>query len=127
MSPDRKRYDPPAKPMDGAVLYRGLGPLRDPAILIQPYQDLFLDCGEKDGMRRKLGLLRGVDPEGFYVLVPLALGCPGGLSPDQAARLIDHLADPFRTGLVTEFHERLCLDDDVRDWIDARLKGDYFP
>lgn len=103
---------------------KGLGtqPVQpDEAIIIQPYQDLLTAYGPLPGMRRKYGLLRNVDPDTIYVLVPFALGRPGGLTRLQADKLVAALSEgPDRIpGAVSAFHERLCIDDDVRPWIDG--------
>lgn len=95
-------------------------PLEDPAAIIQPYQDLLTAYGETAEMRRRLEMLESVDPDVDYVLVPFAMGLPDGLSPEQAAFLVGLLSDPDAHA-VAEFHERLCLDDDVRPWIDAKM------
>lgn len=114
-------YSPPVY-ADGNVLrYRAGGELEDPAVIIQPYGGVLLACGERDDMDARYGMLKGVDPEGTYVLVPFAMGRQGGLSPSQAAWLIDALGDPSDSAIVPEFYRHLCLDDDVRNWIDGRI------
>ena len=95
----------------------------DLAIIIQPYQNLLTAHGTLADMRQRLELLRGVDPDTLYVLVPLAIGCEGGLSERQARFLVRYLLGVAvrKDSAVCQFYERLCLDDDVRPWIDARM------
>lgn len=93
----------------------------DEAIIIQPYQDLLTAHGPISKMRQRLEMLRNVDPDTMYVLMPFALGRPGGLSRKQADLLLAALSEGpgKRPGIVSKFHEHLCLDDDVRPWIDS--------
>lgn len=100
--------------------------IRDPAIILQPYQGLLAGFGEKRDMSAKYDMLRSVDPETIYILVPLAVGHEHGLSASQACFLINLLDGPDGQDFMAEFHEHLCLDDDVRRWIDsvqARIQG----
>jgi len=93
----------------------------DEAVIIQPYQDLLAGHGKIGEMRHKLEILKSVDPCTMYILVPFALGRPGGLSEEQARKLVDALSEgpDKEPGIVSKFYEHLCFDDDVRPWIDS--------
>ena len=104
------------------LLDAGLAPPPpDKAVVIQPYPGILMGNGDMPDMRRRLDMLRGVDPGTLYVLVPLAIGLPGGLSARQAGFLPKLLSDPSRPSIVSQFYERLGLDSDVRPWIDRFL------
>ena len=98
-------------------------PEPDQALILQPYQDVLAGRGPLPDIRRRFDMLRSTDPETIYVLVPLAVGLPGGLSRRQARDLMTLLSDPEKKGMVSAFYEHLCLDDDVRPWIDKMTKG----
>lgn len=97
----------------------------DEAIIIQPYQDLLTAHGPLPKMRRRLEMLRNVDPDTMYVLMPFALDRPGGLSRQQSRLLLAALSEGpgKRPGIVSRFHEHLCLDNDIRPWIDSLRDG----
>lgn len=107
-------------------------PPQKPAILIQPSLDLFLAAGETAEIRRmkeRLDSVSGPEESQAHpiIVVPLGLGSPYGLSPKQAEYVINRMHSDLDSRFVVRFYDHLCLDPDVRVWIEEEMRaGDGF-
>lgn len=99
---------------------------RNPALLIQPSLDLFLGVGETAEIRKRKARLDSVagpdasqaDP---LIVVPLGMGSPYGLSLEQAEYVINRMNSDLDSHFVTSFFEHLCLDADIRVWLEKEM------
>ena len=97
-----------------------------PAILIQPSLGLFLFAGESEETWKMKRMFESVqdpaeDPNIALVVVPLGLNTPFGFSPEQAEYTINRMICDVGN-FVVHFYEHLCLDDDVRAWLEIEMR-----
>lgn len=100
--------------------------LQAPALLIQPSLDLLIAVGETAEMRQVKSRLDSVaDPEASrtdpLIVVPLGLGTPYGLNLEQAEYAINRMSSDLNSNFVTRFFEHLCLDADIRVWLEKEM------
>lgn len=55
------------------------------------------------------------------IVVPLGLGSPYGLSPEQADYIVNRMDSDLDSNFVSRFFEHLCLDADIRVWIEEEM------
>lgn len=101
-------------------------PSRNPALLIQPSLDLFLGVGEAAEIRERKAMLdatSGTEEAQAHplIVVPLGLGSPYGLSLEQAEYIVNRMDSDLDSNFVTQFFEHLCLDADIRVWIEEEM------
>ena len=101
-------------------------PSRNPALLIQPSLDLFLGVGETAEIRKRKAMLdatSGTEEAQAHplIVVPLGLGSHYGLSPEQAEYIVNRMDSDLDSNFVTQFFEHLCLDADIRVWIEEEM------
>ena len=100
--------------------------LQNPALLIQPSLDLLVAVGETPEMRKAKARFDAVaTPEDSQtnplIVVPLGLETPYGLTLEQAEYTINRMSSDLDSHFVTRFFEHLCLDADIRFWINERM------
>ena len=100
--------------------------IRKPAILIQPSLGLFLFVGESEETWKMKRMFESVqdpaeDPNIALIVVPLGLNTPYGFSARQAEYVINRMVLDVRN-FVVQFYEHLCLDDDVRVWLEDEMR-----
>lgn len=100
--------------------------LQNPALLIQPSLDLLVAVGETPEMRKAKARFDAVaTPEDSQtnplIVIPLALKTPYGLTLEQAEYTINRMSSDLDSHFVTRFFEHLCLDADIRFWINEKM------
>ena len=97
-----------------------------PAVLIQPSLGLFLFVGESEETWKMKRMFESVqdpaeDPNIALVAVPLGLNTPYGFSAKQAEYVINRMVRDVRN-FVVQFYEHLCLDNDIREWLEDEMR-----
>ncbi|MDE7244969.1 MAG: hypothetical protein K2O18_13490 [Oscillospiraceae bacterium] len=98
----------------------------NPAILIQPSLGLFLFAGESEETWKMKRMFESVqdpaaDPNIALIVVPLGLNTPYGFSAKQAEYVINRMVRDVRN-FVVQFYEHLCLDNDIREWLEDEMR-----
>lgn len=102
--------------------------IEKPALLIQPSLDLLIFVGESDVAWKMKKMFESVQlsaetPNAEYIVVPLGLNTPYGFSAKQAEYVVNRMSCDTLSHFVVQFYTHLCLDDDIRRWINSEMIG----